>query len=177
MKKFASSMVFTILSLTLFYFPTFAQQKLQLTDPEIASAAVTANKIDVDYGEIALKKATNADVKQFAQTMIKDHNSIIAQAVALAKKLNVTPKDNPLTKQLLDGEKTTTKMLNAKEGKAFDKAYIDNEVAYHQAVISTVTDVLIPQCKNEELKQLLIKVSPLLNEHLEHAKMIQSKMQ
>lgn len=176
MKKLKSCIGLAIMSLSMLWLPSFGQQDLKLSDPQIASAAVTANQIDVNYGEIALKKSTNKDVRQFAQTMINDHKSIIAQATALAKKLHVTPEDNSLTQQLLSGEKTTEKMLNSKNGSAFDKAYIDNEVAYHEAVINTVKNVLIPQSQNEELKQLLIKVSPLLNAHLEHAKMIQAKI-
>lgn len=147
-----------------------------LTDPEIASIAVTANQIDVDYGKIALKKATNADAKKFAQTMIDDHTSIINQAVALAKKLGVTPKTNDVTKSLLKGAAKTKKDLESKKGKAFNKAYIDNEVAYHEAVISTIKNVLIPQTQNAELKALLQKVMPLLDHHLEMAKMAQSKI-
>lgn len=74
--------------------PAMAQNSSapQLNDSEIASVAVTTNQIDVDYGKIALKKATNPELRNFAQTMIDDHTSIIAQAVALAKKLGVTPK-------------------------------------------------------------------------------------
>lgn len=162
--------------LALFYLPSAAQNEIHLTDPEIASAAVTANKIDVDYGKIALKRAKSADVRKFAQTMVNDHTAIIKQATDLAKKLGVTPKDNPLTQQLLTGEKKETEVLKSKKGKDFDKAYIDNEVAYHEAVINAVKNVLIPQTKNEQLKALLVKVSPLLQEHLEHAKMVQSKL-
>lgn len=173
MKKYLAPLA--VIFLTLVSGLTYGQKPLQLTDPEIASAAVTANQIDVNYGMIALKHSTNKQVREFAQTMVNDHKSIIAQAVALAKKLNVTPKDNPLTQQLLSGETTTSKMLNSKKGKAFDKAYIDNEVAYHTAVINAVKTILVPQAKNQELKDLLIKVGPLLNEHLEHAKMLQSK--
>lgn len=173
MKKYLAPLA--VIFLTLVSGFTYGQKPLQLTDPEIASAAVTANQIDVNYGMIALKRSTNRQVREFAQTMVNDHKSIIAQAVALAKKLNVTPKDNPLTQQLLSGETTTSKMLNSKKGKTFDKAYIDNEVAYHTAVINAVKTILVPQANNQELKDLLIKVEPLLNEHLEHAKMLQSK--
>lgn len=148
----------------------------QLTDPEIASVAVTANQIDVDYGKIALKKAKNAENLKFAQTMIDDHTSIIDQAVALAKKLGVTPKDNAVTQSLLDGAKKMKKTLNSKKGKAFDKAYIGNEVSYHEAVISTIKDVLIPQTQNAELKDLLQSVMPLLEHHLEMAKTAQSNL-
>lgn len=151
------------------------QDKPQLTDPEIASVAVTANQIDVDYGKIALKKSKNADIRKFAQTMITDHSGVIKQAVALATKLHVVPKTNAVTKSLLDGAVTTEKKLKSAKGKAFDKAYIDNEVAYHEAVISAVKNVLIPETQNAELKALLVKVSPVLQEHLDHAKMVQAE--
>jgi len=148
----------------------------QLTDPEIASVAVTANQIDVDYGKIALKKAKNAEARKFAQTMIDDHTSIIDQAVALATKLGVTPKDNVVTQSLLDGAKKIKRTLNRKKGKAFDKAYIDNEVDYHEAVISTIKNVLIPQTQNAELKDLLKSAMPLLEHHLEMAKTAQADL-
>ena len=148
----------------------------ELTDAEIASIAVTANQIDVDYGNIALKKTKNADIRKFAKTMIDDHTSIINQAVALATKLGVTPKDNAVTQSLLDGAKKTKADLDSKKGKEFDKAYVDNEVAYHGAVISTVENVLIPQIQNKELKDLIVSVVPLLKHHLEMAKMDQKKI-
>ncbi|MCZ2458998.1 MAG: DUF4142 domain-containing protein [Chitinophagales bacterium] len=153
-----------------------AQETPKLTDPEIASVAVTANQIDVNYGKLALKKTKNAEARQFAQTMINDHENIIKQAVALAKKLGVTPKTNSVTQSLLNGEKTETAKLNKLRGEAFAKAYIDNEVAYHAAVINSVKTLLIPETQNAELKDLLVKVSPLLDHHLEMAKMAQSKI-
>jgi len=88
-------------------------------------------------------------------------------------KLNVTPMDNSVSKKLLADAETTKKALRSKSGKAFDKAYIDNEVAYHKAVISTVEGTLIPSTENAELKALLLKVVPALKAHLGHAEMIQ----
>lgn len=172
LKSFTKGVLGVAMGFLLSSMPAISQsaQELKLTDPEIASAAVTANQIDVNYGKIALKKSKNADVKKFAQIMIDDHSGVIDQAVALAKKLGVTPKDNPLTQQLLQGEKETTKKLNSLRGKNFDKAYIDNEVAYHEAVISAVKNVLIPQTQNAELKDLLVKVSPVLDHHLAMAR-------
>lgn len=163
-----------VLCTALFSLTASAQDAPKLTDPEIASVAVTANQIDVNYGKIALKKSKNAAVRKFAQTMVDDHTNIIKQAVALATKLGVTPKDNAVTDQLLAGEKKTAADLNSKKGKAFDKAYLDNEVAYHEAVISAVKNVLIPQAQNAELKALLVKVSPLLEAHLNMAKKAQA---
>lgn len=152
-----------------------AQKAPNLTDPEIASIAVTANQIDINYAKIAEQKSKNADVIKFAQTMAKDHQSVIDEAVALVKKLGVTPKDNATSKSLKAGEVKTKKMLNSKSGKAFDKAYIDNEVTYHKAVINEVQNALIPDAQNAELKGLLQNVLPVLQAHLSHAEMVQKK--
>ena len=149
----------------------------ELNDAQIASIAVTANQIDVDYGKIALKKAKNAEAKNFAQTMINDHSAVIDKAVALATKLGVTPEDNPTTQSLMDGATKMKEELNSKSGKEFDKAYIDNEVAYHEAAINLVKNTLIPQTQNSELKDLLQSAVPLFEHHLEMAKEAQSKLE
>ena len=149
----------------------------KLTDPEIASVAVTADQIDIDYAGIAKEKSKNAKVLQFAATMAKDHQSVNDQAVALATKLSVTPKDNPLTQSLLSGAKTTKEMLNSKSGAEFDKAYIDNEVAYHKAAIDVVENTLIPDATNPELKSLLQTALPIFKQHLAHAEMVQKGME
>ena len=165
-----------VVSLALFSTTGFAQSKPQLTDPEIASVAVTANQVDVGYALIALKKSKDASILEFAKTMKNDHLSVIDMATKLVKKLGVTPKTNAVTKSLLDGSAKMKKSLHAKSGKAFDKAYIDNEVTYHQAVIEVVQNTLIPQAQNAELKSLLEKVLPTLKTNLEHAKMVQAAL-
>ena len=147
-----------------------------LTDPEIASIAVTANQIDIDYANIAKAKSKTKSVLDFANTMAKDHQSVIDQAVALAKKLGVTPQDNPTTQSLLSGEVETKAMLNSKSGADFDKAYVDNEVAYHKAAIDIVENKLIPSSSNAELKALLQSALPLFKEHLAHAEMVQKEL-
>lgn len=156
--------------------PVFAQQNPKLSDAEVASVAVVANQIDINYGEIAQKKSKNADILKFAETMISDHKAVIAQAAALVTKLGVTPKDNAVSQKLLADAEKTKKTLRSKSGKAFDKAYIDNEVAYHKAVIATVEGLLIPETENQELKTLLENVVPALKTHLEHAIMVQNKL-
>ena len=155
--------------------PVVAQETPKLTDAEIASVAVTANQIDIEYAQIAQKKSKNADVLKFAETMAKDHQSVIDQAVALATKLGVTPKDNATTKSFLAGAVKTKAMLNSKNGNAFNKAYIDNEVAYHKAAINEVENVLIPDATNSELKNLLQSALPIFKTHLAHAEMVQKE--
>jgi len=154
----------------------FAQQSPKLTDPEVASVAVTANQIDIDNATLAKQKSKNQDVLKFAETMSNDHKAVIDQAVALVKKLNVTPKENAVGTKMQSDAESTRKTLSTKSGKEFDKAYIDNEVAYHKAVIDAVQTVLIPQAQNNELKQLLQNILPALRTHLEHAQMVQKEL-
>lgn len=175
MKKIKSftALVIALATLTLSHSKTYAQGSPKLTDPEVASAAVVANQGDIGFAKIAKQKSKNAEVLKFAETMAKDHQSVIDQAVALVTKLKVTPKDNAVSRKLTADAAKTRKMLLSKSAKTFDKAYIDNEVGYHKAVINAVETVLIPQAKNAELKSLLQNVVPTLKAHLEHAEMVQ----
>jgi putative membrane protein len=153
-----------------------SSQSTKLTDPEIANVAVVANQNDIDFANIAINKSSNADVKQFAQTMAADHKAVIDQAVALVTRLNVTPKDNATSQALKSNAESAIKKLNSVTGAAFDKLYMDNEVAYHENVIKEVESVLIPQAQNAELKALLESVLPTLRTHLQHAQMVQGNL-
>lgn len=151
-----------------------AQEKPKLSDAEVASVAVVANQIDIGYAAIAKEKSKDAEVIKFAETMARDHKAVIEQAAALAKKLSVTPKDNAVSQKLLADAAKTKKDLRSKSGNTFNKAYIDNEVAYHKAVIAAVEGLLIPETENGELKALLQNVVPALKAHLMHAEMLQN---
>lgn len=153
--------------------PVFAQQP---TDPQIAAIVVTANQVDIDAGKLAEAKGSHADVKAFGKQMAEDHSGVNAAAVKLVTKLNVTPEDNPTSKALKAGGDKNVAMLKGLSGAAFDKAYIANEIAYHQQVLDAVEKVLIPNAKNEELKAMLVKVRPAFVSHLEHAKRIQATL-
>ena len=146
-------------------------------DAQIAQIVVTANQVDIDAGKLAQTKATNAEVKQFADTMIKDHGAVNKQATDLVTKLKVKPEENATSRSLAQGGRDNLAHLKElKKGGEFDKAYVDHEVAYHQAVIDALDKTLIPDAKNAELKGLLEKSRPAFVAHLDHAKMLQSKL-
>ncbi|HET7551925.1 MAG TPA: DUF4142 domain-containing protein [Gemmatimonadaceae bacterium] len=145
-------------------------------DAQIAHIAVTANSIDSAAGVLAKSKAQSKAVKDFAQTMITDHTQVNKQAVALATKLGVTPEDNDVSQQLQSGAQTSQANLNTKSGADFDSAYIDHEVAFHQAVLDALDSTLIPNAQNAELKGLLTKVRPAIAAHLDRAKGIQKTL-
>jgi putative membrane protein len=157
-----------------FVLPVAAPSAQVVNDAQIASIVVTANKVDIDAGKLAASRSTSDEVKTFARLMVTDHTGVNKSATDLAAKLKVTPQDNPTSQSLkADGEKNLAHLKTLK-GAAFDKAYIDNEVAYHQQVIDAIDKTLIPSATNEELKALLVKVRPAFVAHLEHARRLQA---
>ena len=147
-----------------------------INDAQIASIVVTANQVDIDAGKMASARASGAEVRKFAQLMVTDHSGVNKSATALVTKLKVMPEDNPTSQNLKAGGDSNLASLKGLKGAAFDKAYVDHEVAYHQAVIDAVDKTLIPGAKNAELKALLVKVRPAFVAHLEHAKHLQSSL-
>ena len=146
------------------------------TDAQIAMIVVVADTVDVDYGKLAVKRTINQAVKEFAETMIRDHTAVNDKAIALAKKLGVTPEESDTSKRLKsNGEKELAK-LKALTGAEFDKAYVDNEVSYHEAVIGLLDKTLIPNTSNAELKSLLESGRPIFVAHLEHAEKLRASL-
>ena len=143
-----------------------------LNDAQIAHVAVTANAIDSTAGEMAKQKAQSQTVKDFATTMVTDHTGVNQQAVALATRLNVSPEDNDVSRQLRAGADSAMTNLQGTSGAAFDRAYMDREVAFHQAVLDALDGTLIPGAQNSELKQLLQDVRPAIAAHLERARSV-----
>lgn len=156
--------------------PAGAADKGGPTDPQIAAIVVAANQADIDAAKVAKSHTKNKDVKAFADTMIRDHESVNKQAKALVKKLKVTPEPNATSKSLTKEGKDNMAALKKLKGADFDKAYIDHEVAYHQQVLDAINTTLLPNAKNEELKALIEKVTPAFQAHLDHAKQLQAQL-
>lgn len=145
-------------------------------DAQIAAIVVTANQVDIDAGQLAASKASSAQVKEFAQRMVTDHTGVNKSASDLVTKLHVTPEPNATSASLKKGGDENVAALRKLSGAAFDKAYVDHEVTYHQAVLDALDQTLIPSAKNAELKALMVKVRPAFVAHLEHAKQLQKSL-
>ena len=139
------------------------------TDPQIAHIAYTAGVIDIAAGKQALAKSKNKTVRRFAQEMVRDHSAVNVQALALVKKLGVIPEANATSASLEAGAKMQARKLGALRGAAFDRAYVRNEIAYHQTVNAALGKTLIPSAHNAELKSLLKTGLTLFTEHQKHA--------
>jgi len=146
------------------------------TDPQIAHIAYTAGVIDIAAAKQALKKTHNKEVKAFAQDMVRDHSAVNDKALALVKKLHVTPEANPTSASLSKQADATLKRLSRLKGAAFDRAYVDNEVAYHKTVNGALATTLIPNAKNAELKSLLETGLTLFREHRAHAEQVAKEL-
>ena len=139
------------------------------TDPQIAHIAYTAGVIDIAAAKQALKKTHNKEVKAFAKDMVRDHEAVNKQALALVKKLKVKPEDNDTSRTLSKNAADKRAELAKLRGAAFDKGYVDNEVAYHKAVDSALETTLIPNSSNAELKSLLQTGLKIFQGHEQHA--------
>jgi len=147
------------------------------TDPQIAAIVVAANQVDIDAGNLAIKKTKNPEVKKFAELMVTDHTAVNKGAVELVTKLKVTPEETDASKGLVAGGADNRAKLEKLDGAEFDKAYVANEVAYHKAVIGVLTSQLIPSAQNAELKSTLVGVKPAFDAHLEHAEKLQAALE
>src|SRR5690606_976478 len=131
---------------------------------------------DIDNGQLALKKSKNEEVKKFAERMVTDHTAVNKAAVELVTKLKVTPEESDASKGLVTSGEETRANLETLEGAEFDKAYVENEVAYHAAVSGVLKTQLIPAASNQELKDALVGAQPAFDAHLQHAKQIQAAL-
>ena len=141
-------------------------------DAQIAHIAYTADLIDIKAAKLALQKSKNKEVRDFAENMVRDHTAVNDQALALVKKLKVKPQDNDTSKALVKQADAKQAELKKLGGAAFDKAYADNEVAYHKAVDNALETVLIPNASNAELKDLLETGLKIFQGHEQHAEQV-----
>jgi putative membrane protein len=163
-------------ALCLMSVPLFAQGAAKPTDPQIAHIAYTADQIDIEAAKQALDKSKNKDVRDFAQDMVRDHSEVNKQALALVNKLGVKPEDNDTSRALTKQATAKREELAKLNGAAFDKAYVDNEVAYHKTVNGALEKTLIPSASNPELKNLLQTGLKIFQGHEQHAEHVAAEL-
>jgi putative membrane protein len=149
-----------------------AQAPGRPNDAQIAHIAYTADTIDIKAGQLALQKSQNAQVRAFAQDMVRDHTAVNDKALALVKKLGVEPQDNDTSRALTRQAEAETRRLEGLNGAAFDKAYAEHEFAYHRQVNDAVRTTLIPAAANPELKGLLETGLKIFEGHQQHAEQL-----
>jgi putative membrane protein len=156
--------------------PPQQQQQPQLTDPQIAAITDAANKGEIEQAKLAVRKAKDPQVKQFAQMMIDHHGAEQKKEQQLATSLSLQPETTQASTQLQTDSQNAISSLTSQTGADFDKAYIDLQVKEHKDVLDAIDNKLIPNAKNPQLKQALTDFRPKVQEHLQKATEIQQKL-
>jgi len=154
-----------------------AQSPADLNDLEIAHVAYTADNIDIRYAHLALAISSNPAIHEFANTMIRDHEAVNEQALALLQKLEVAPQDNFLSQSLEEGATALINEMSQLRGAEFGKRYAENELAYHQAVNDLVENAFLPNIENAEVKALFTAGLEIFKSHEGHAEMMVKQLQ
>ena len=164
-----AAVAFTLRSATATVIPAHS-----LDDATIVAVFDAANTSDIETGELAAKMGSTKTIRDFGAMLARDHKTVRQQGRDLAKKLGVTPtppKDDDSGKQ----HALIMKKLRGLSGAEFDKAFLENEVGYHDAVIAAVQKTLLPAIQNAELKDLVTKVAPAFVAHRDAAKNLLDK--
>lgn len=142
-----------------------ADSPADLDDMEIAHVAYTADNIDIRYAHLALAISKSERVREFAETMIRDHSIVNKKALALLEKLGASPKDNFLSQQLVAQSEEIIAHMSQLSGPEFDRYYSNNELEYHKAVNTLVEEIFIPNVKNSEFRSLLEEALLIFKAH------------
>lgn len=156
--------------------PFIFSQEIELNDPQIISVIETINRIDQNYGRIAIDQGNNQITRKLSRTMVDDHTKLLNQTKNIKDELILSTQTNNITRFLLNRNKKNTQMLDSTKKEYFDVSYINNEVEFHRMVVSIVKEILKPQVKNKKLKEFLIKILPGMEEHLKIAKKTQVRI-
>ncbi len=175
MMKITSTLIALGLAVA-FQSPVQAQSPAELNDLEIAHVAYVADNIDIRYAHLALAISRNPEVHEFANTMIRDHEAVNTQALALLAKLGAQPQDNFLSQTLEINAKALIDEMSQLRGSAFDKRYAENELAYHKAVNDLVENAFVPNIENAEVKALFEAGLVIFKAHEGHAEMMVGKL-
>ncbi len=152
-----------------------AHAGIALDDATIVAIFDEANTADIETGELAVKKGSTKEVRDFGAMLVRDHKMVRQQGRDLAKKLGVTP-TAPKDDQGARDHAAAMKELRALNGKAFDHAFLQHEVAFHKAVLDAVSTTLLPAIQNAEVKALVVKVAPAFEAHMLAAQNLDTKL-
>ena len=149
--------------------------RVALDDATIVAIYDAANTADIETGGLGAKKGTTQKIRDFGAMLVKAHTAARQQGRDLAKKLGVTPTP-PKDDQSAAQHAAAMKQLRAASGTAFDRAFLEHEIAYHKAVIGAVQNTLLPAIQNAQLKALVTQVAPVFVQHQQAAEQLLAAM-
>ncbi len=132
--------------------------------------AASGGMMEVKLGNIALKNASSAQVKQFGKMMVSDHTKANNELMALAAKKNIAIPSVPG-----NDEQDKIDKLQKEQGKDFDKDYVSLMIDDHKDDISEFKKA-VDNVKDAEIKAFAAKTLPILQKHLDKIQAIDSLM-
>lgn len=163
-----------VAGLTAFQPSRAAQAGGKLDDPTIVAIFDAANTFDIETGSLAARRGHSKAVREFGKMLVRDHRNVRTQGRELAASLKVTP-TRPRDFALLKAHAAAMTSLRKARGRSFDRAFLQHEVDYHNAVIDAVTKTLLPAIQNAQVKDLVTKVAPAFVAHRDAAQNLLDK--
>ncbi len=173
MKKRVRTMLLAVLTGLPLYTGTATADTLD--DATIFAIFDQANTIDIWMGRLGAAYGKSDAVRALGKMTASDHESVQQMGRDLAKKLGITPTPPPHDATARNHAATLDR-LQAKQGKDFDIAYLQNELAFHQSVIDAVKKTLLPAIHNAEFKALVETVLPGFEHHLAETRSVANQL-
>lgn len=145
------------------------------TDANVLAFLDNTSVADSAAGSMAASKGTSADVKAFGKDMVRDHHAMRKDGQDLARKLSIIPAPKAGDTMTAESAAFQDSLSSMPKGPAWDKTYLDHEVAAHEKVLSAAQSAL-DATQNADVKALITKAAPKVQEHLDKAKKIQAKL-
>jgi len=148
-----------------------------MTDGNILAMLDQANIADSTTGAIAAARGMNPDIKAYGRDMMRDHHALRAGGQALATKANISPAmpAGDVTSAHDAAVADSMSITAMPRGAALDRFYIDHAVMHHQQVLATA-QAAVGATQNAELKAMIEKAAPIVQQHLDRAKQLQAKL-
>jgi putative membrane protein len=140
------------------------------SDPDFMKEAAMGGMAEVELGKLASTKATNAEVKKFAQMMVTDHSKANTELKTLAARKGVE-----LPTDLDSSHRSAMESLRGKTGAEFDKDYVASMVDDHEATVASFENKA-KNAADPDVKAFAEKSLPTLRKHLDEIKAIQGKL-
>lgn len=127
---------------------------------------------EVEMGELGSQKATNADVKAFAERMVADHTKANQELAAAAKGkgLEVPSSPDTMHKAMME------KFEHQSGDKDFDHDFMQQMVKDHTEVVELFESAANDSNVDSDIRALAKKTLPVLQEHLKNAQMLEGKL-
>lgn len=143
-------------------------------DAEIAAIAMAANRGSIEEAELARSSAASQAVRDFASMMVQHHTEALDQERAWAANASVSPMENDSSRALTRNSEQSVSALRQYSGAAFDRAYMQRQIAMHRYLLSGIDQVLLPRATDPTLRAHLEQIRGGVQSHLTEAQRIMS---